>query len=58
MDKEKLKMQVCQFIEQEKEEIIGWAKAIAGDPELGYKETRTAALIRDEIGRASCRERV
>jgi amidohydrolase len=46
MDKEKLKDQVCRFIEQEKEKIIGWSKAIAGKPELGFKETKTAELIR------------
>jgi amidohydrolase len=46
MDKEKLKDQVCRFIEQEKEKIIGWSKEIAGKPELGFKETKTAELIR------------
>jgi amidohydrolase len=46
MDKEKLKDQVCRFIEQEKEKIMGWSKAIAGKPELGYKETETAEFIR------------
>ena len=46
MDKKKLKESVCQIIEQEKSKIIGWSKAIAGKPELGYKETQAAELIR------------
>jgi hypothetical protein len=46
MDKTKLKESVCQAIEQEKEKIIGWSKAIAGKPELGYKEMQTAEFIR------------
>jgi amidohydrolase len=53
MDKMKLKESVCQAIEQEKEKIIGWSKAIAAKPELGYKETQTAELIRsafDSLG--------
>ena len=47
MDKKQLKESVCRVIDQEKEKIIAWAKEIAGKPELGYKEARTAALIRD-----------
>ena len=46
MDKKNLKESVCRVIEQEKTRIIGWAKEIGGKPELGYKETRTAELIR------------
>jgi hypothetical protein len=41
-----LKESACRVIEQEKERIIGWSKAIAGKPELGYKENQTAELIR------------
>jgi amidohydrolase len=47
MDKKKMKESVCRVIEREKGKIIAWAKEIGGKPELGYKETRTAALIRD-----------
>ncbi len=50
MDKKQLKEMVCRVVEQEKEKIIGWSKAIAGKPELGYKETRTAELIRAAFG--------
>lgn len=46
MEKKRLKEQACRFIEQEKEKIIGWSKAIAGKPELGFKETETAEFIR------------
>ncbi|MCX5914066.1 MAG: amidohydrolase, partial [Deltaproteobacteria bacterium] len=46
MDKDNLKESVCQIIEQEKSKIIGWSKAIAGKPELGFKETETAEFIR------------
>jgi len=47
MDKEKLKDQACRFIDQEKGKIIGWSRAIADKPELGFKETNTAELIGD-----------
>ena len=46
MDKKNLKESVCRVIEQEKGKILGWAKEIGGKPELGYKETQTAELIR------------
>lgn len=46
MEKAKLKESVCRVIEQEKEKIMGWSKAIAGKPELGFKETETAEFIR------------
>ena len=46
MDKKKLKESALQAIEREKSKIIGWSEAIAGKPELGYKETQTAELIR------------
>ena len=46
MDKKRLKELVCRTIEQEKAKIIACAKAIASKPELGYKETQTAELIR------------
>jgi amidohydrolase len=46
MDKKNLKEFACRVIEQEKEKIMGWSKAIAGKPELGFKETETAELIR------------
>src|SRR5512139_1043552 len=46
MDKKNLKESVCRFIEQEKGKIVGWSKAIAAKPELGYKETQTAEFIR------------
>jgi amidohydrolase len=49
MDKAKLKESVCRVIEQEKGKIMAWSKAIAGKPELGYKETQTAELIRDAL---------
>ena len=53
MNKEKLKEAVCQAIEQEKARIIGWAKEISGQPELGFKEIKTSELIRsvfDSLG--------
>jgi hypothetical protein len=51
MDKKKLKEFPLQAIDREKDKIIGWSKAIAGKPELGYKETQTAELIRSAIDR-------
>ena len=46
MTKKNLKESVCRVIEQEKEKIMGWSKAIDGKPELGFKETETAEFIR------------
>lgn len=46
MDKNNLKESVCRIIEKEKDKIIDWSKSIAGKPELGFKETKTAELIR------------
>ena len=50
MDKKKLKDSAIQAIDREKDKIIGWSKAIAAKPELGYKETQTAELIRSAFG--------
>ena len=46
MDKKNLKDSVCRIIEKEKEKIVAWSKAIAGKPELGFKEKQTAELVR------------
>jgi len=43
--KEELKSKVCQEIDRRSEEIIGVAKTIWENPELGYKEVKTSRLI-------------
>jgi amidohydrolase len=45
MDKEILKQSACRFISENWKKIIGWAQEIDRHPELGFKETKTAALI-------------
>ncbi len=45
MTKEELKKQVCEAIEAASKEIEGLACRIEGEPELGYKENRTAAKV-------------
>lgn len=55
---EELKSQVCQTIDAQSSRIIGLAKEIQKNPELGYKEYKTAALtggFLKELG-LSCRE--
>lgn len=45
MNKEELKQRVCQAIANRKGDIKQLAKAIWDEPELGYKETKTAAKV-------------
>lgn len=47
MDKKLLKEQVCQVIDQHKEELIALGEDIFAHPELGFKEFRTADLVKD-----------
>ena len=49
MTKEALKARVCQVIDQQREHIIALGEEIFAHPELGYKETRTAALVAREL---------
>lgn len=45
LQKEELKAKVCQEIDNRKEETIGLAKAILENPELGFREVKTAKLV-------------
>lgn len=47
MTKEELKQRVCQAIEAKRDEIIKLGDAIFQEPELGYKETKTAAKVEE-----------
>lgn len=47
MTKEELKQKVCQAIEAKKEQIIALGESIYREPELGFKETKTAAKVED-----------
>lgn len=47
MDKEQLKGKVCETIEMHSERIIAIGRDIFSHPELGFKETRTAAIVAD-----------
>ncbi len=49
MDRETLKRVVCAQIDREKEEMIQIAKTILQHPELGYKEVKTSALVRETL---------
>jgi amidohydrolase len=49
MNREELKKKVCQQIDQRREEMIRVAKAMLGHPELGYRETKTAAMVREVL---------
>jgi amidohydrolase len=45
MDKQAMKEAVCKFIDQHREEIINIGENIRVNPELGYKEYKTAAFV-------------
>lgn len=45
MTKEELKHKVCQAIEESREQIIAFGESIGREPELGFKETKTAAKV-------------
>lgn len=45
MTKNELKAKVCQAIAARKQEILALGNAIYAEPELGYKETKTAAKV-------------
>jgi amidohydrolase len=47
MDREGMKRAVCEEIEKQKAEMIEIAQKILGQPEFGFKEFRTAALLRE-----------
>jgi amidohydrolase len=49
MDRETLKRVVCEQIDRQKEEMIQIAKTILHHPELGYKEVKTAALVKETL---------
>ena len=45
MNKEELKQKVCEVILSRRQDIIDLGEAIFAEPELGYKETKTAAKV-------------
>lgn len=47
MTKDQLKQQVCQAIEARKADIKAIAESIWSEPELGYKETKTAKKVEE-----------
>ncbi|MFY9442200.1 MAG: amidohydrolase, partial [Tepidanaerobacteraceae bacterium] len=47
MDKEQLKEQVSQAIDQHRDEIIRIGEQIFNNPELGFKEHKTSALVKE-----------
>ncbi len=49
MNRDELKQAVCAEIDRRRDDIIGIAHTMRGHPELGYKEVKTAALVRDTL---------
>ena len=47
MTKDELKQRVFQAIDQRGDEIIGLGEQIRRQPELGFKEVKTARLVED-----------
>jgi len=57
MNREELKARVAAEIDRHQDEIIAIAERIWGDPELGFKEFRTAQLVMEEFGRLDLPQR-
>ena len=51
MDKDQLKRRLYEAIDKRADEIIGVAEQIWKHPELGFKETKTAALVEGQFRR-------
>ncbi|SFM29757.1 amidohydrolase [Pelosinus propionicus] len=47
MKKEELKQKICQAIEANKEQIFALGESIYKEPELGFKETKTASKVEE-----------
>jgi amidohydrolase len=50
MDRDEMKRRACEAIDKRKADIIQMAQTIFQNPELGFKETKTAALVKDVFG--------
>src|SRR2546423_10219394 len=51
MTKNELKQRVYQAIDKREEEIVGLGEQIRKNPELGFKEVKTARLVEETFGR-------
>ncbi len=49
MTREELKQAVCDEIDRRRDDIIHVAQTMRANPELGFKEYKTAALVRDTL---------
>jgi amidohydrolase len=49
MNREDLKKKVCEQIDRRREDMIRAAKTMLGHPELGYRETKTAAMVGEAL---------
>ena len=49
MNKEELKKKACEHIDQRQDEMIRIAQAMLKQPELGYREAKTSALVKTEL---------
>ena len=49
MNREELKKKVCRQIDERREDMIRAAKTMLGHPELGYREIKTAAMVREVL---------
>lgn len=50
MNREEIKQRVAAEIDRRQDEIIALAEKIWGDPELGFKEFRTAQIVAEQFG--------
>ncbi len=51
MEKEKLKSIICEEIDANKDQVISIGRKILGSPEMGFKELKTSALIKETFER-------
>ena len=51
LEKEELKKSLCEVIDRRRDEIVNIGETIMNNPELGFKEIKTAKLVADTFGR-------
>lgn len=49
MNKDALKKKACEHIDQRRDEMIAIARRMLKHPELGYREAKTAAMVKEEL---------
>lgn len=57
MDREEIKKAVCEQIDQRRTELIETARTILRHPEFGFKEMKTASMVKEKLASLGCEVR-